>query len=223
MSNNNEGFLNKKVALVGGVIGIVVSCLAVFTFFTGITSFNLLTNKRQANSQQDTAEPQSAPIFTTAPEILINELEPTPRGIRNPSGIIPAGEIIIVDDFSLVVKPSFKIDEGWEGETLIYIEIVVSNISNRSRLFSYDRPQSLSMKDNLGNSFRPFDNSSDFYQSFQFSFDSGATVTFESAYNAHGKLQIPVFEGEIASGASQLIVSFDGFGSFTGFEISIDL
>lgn len=152
-----------------------------------------------------------------------NEPTPTPFGLTNPTGIVPAGQTVIMDGFSLVVKPSFKIKEGGKSKTLIYIEMVVTNISGRSRLFSYNRPLSLSMKDNLGTIYQPFDNASDFYQAFQFSIDDGKTVSFESAYNAHSAHQIQVFEGVIPPGANQLIITFVGFGPFSGFEVSLDL
>lgn len=216
-----------SVGMIATVIGILVSCITIFSFVTGIVSLNLFGKSENSNTQRaEEYVPSSAEEPNTQPEFSSNESSqstPVISGIRNPTGRIAAGELIIVDDFSLIVKPSFVIDEGWEGETLIYIEIVVTNLSNKSRLFSYNRPNSLSLKDDLGNSFSPFDNASDFYQSFQFSFNSEKSVTFESAYNAHGELQIPVFEGEIASGASQLMVVFNGFGPFSGFEVSIDL
>ena len=155
-------------------------------------------------------------------------LTPTPMGIRNPSGVIPAGKTIIVNDMALVVEDSYSVkvspfaDLVGNATPYIHIELIVQNLSGRTRLFSWIRPESLILKDDLGNVYNPVDTGPSFYRTLQVSLDSGDTQHFSSSSGA-GFSAIPIYEGPIAPGASQIIIEFNGFGPFSGFEVSIDL
>jgi hypothetical protein len=156
----------------------------------------------------------------------VSEPHSTPEriGIKNPSGVVKAGETILMGDFSLVVRPSFEIKQSRGGIPTLYIKMVVTNLADNTKLFSYNRPGAFYVKDNLGETFTPFDNASSFYQTFHSSIDPGKFVNFESAYNAHGVYQIPAFNlSSLTEGATQIIITFDAFGPFSGFSVAIDL
>ena len=132
---------NKTLAVIGGILGMLVSCITILAFVTGRQ--NLPEMIRTDNNRLTVLSPSPVKISTTEPESTV-----TPIGIRNPQGIVPSDVPIIVDDYSLLF------DEYKTEGVSISISIVVRNIGSRQRTFRYTA-NSVVLKDDVGNIYAP--------------------------------------------------------------------
>jgi hypothetical protein len=232
MSSNE----NKSLKTIGIIIGIAVSCITIFTFITGVASLNLLRQKNEpsyesSSEQQVTSPDTNIPGFISTPE-----LPPTPFGLYNPSGAIEPGQPIIVDDYQLYLdENSFELYTGIGGPNIL-VNIAVKNLSNNSKIFRYT-PSSIKIKDDTGRIYdyiegRHCDSASPYIETKAiqlqpgesikiYSFDSG-TSNWWWCKNSHPEL-LPWYEGDISGDANYIIVEFNGFGPFSGFEVQIPI
>ncbi len=149
--------------------------------------------------------------------------DPTPIPDTNPAGPVHAGQTIIMDGIALTVKDDFRIETASYG-TRIYVSFFVQNTGTRTRMLSYQR-SSIGMMDNLGNNYPAHEHwAEDLYEILQISLDPGKTYEFNSGPTFSVSNTIfQFFTGPIAPQATKIIVTFDGFGPFTGIEVEIDL
>ncbi len=165
------------------------------------------------------------------------EPSPTVHGVQNPSGIIPAGMPVIIDDFVLVVdKSGMTIDGEFVG-----FEIQLKVIGEESRLFRYNAA-ALQLKDDLDNYYDFYYNisfsnkckESDIYNPKQIQMEPNSEIIIEphssmmyASYfwwcleNHH--TDIPGYKAIIPPNAKSLFLEFNGFGPFTDFSYEFKL
>lgn len=207
------------------IVGIIVTVVGglILANLTGEKSTTPVVEAPVSSAAEVVAE---SPVEAEAPAVA--EAAPTMTGVRNPSGVIPAGTKIIVDDLMLVVEDKYKLDTATISKGNIIFYLAVQNISDRQKLFSYTN-DSIRIKDNLGNTYQPDlgwdDEAKIMYTVKQDSIEPGEAFSIFSfdVTSALAVERIPWYKGPIASGASQLIIEFDGFGPFSGFSCAIDL
>jgi len=222
MSNPSDNSLGKTIALIGGIIGILVSCIVIFTFVTGVDSLNTLNPKagdNENNSNNVGVNPTNPPdTFTTSSDYV----DPTPSGIRNPTGPVPAGVPVLAEDFSLIVEDDYKI---LTADQEIVITILVKNIGNRKHLLNYTR-SAVALKDDAGQSYSyRLSQSSDLYVDLQKDIEPNEVFRIKGTpfYGTDSPEWLPTFQGPISAQAKKLIVVFNGFGPFNGVEVEMDL
>jgi len=121
MSSSNK---NSTLAIVGTIIGIVVSCIAIFTFITGVSSLNLFVQVNQP-SYQEPSQPEVSP--NTNPPIQPN-VQPNEPVVPQATPQIPSPHIY---NFSACTNPcdgSNSTRNFSEALTKIYLQWDYENI-----------------------------------------------------------------------------------------------
>ncbi len=141
----------------------------------------------------------------------------TSQGESHHSGPFKMGEPIPASDFSLVVDDfSVKSDK-------IYLTLVVQNVDSAKHVFRYQRG-AISVKDDLGNVYKPEYLSTGLYEDVQVEIGPGEAVSFRSTFaGSGGSRVIARYVGVIPSEASKLIIDFKGFGPYEDVSVEIDL
>ena len=125
------------------------------------------------------------------------------------------------------VDPNFELLQASEGKPTVQIavSITVENRSDQTQLFTFTR-SAISLKDDLGN---VYDYASgkqpDLNAVQQVQIAASETLMWSGAliFNPLDTASLPAFAGPVNPGASQLILSLEGFGPYNGVEIFIDL
>jgi hypothetical protein len=142
-------------------------------------------------------------------------------------GRYSAGTPVCVDELVLTVDP----DAIHLFDNRIEINLVIKNIAAQSKIFRY-APSSINIYDDVGNNYVPIDEctSVDFNTTEQVQIKEDQSQKFSSGgigspYCAGfvGGWVLPTYSAEIPTNANEIIISFDGFGPFSGMEIVIDL
>jgi hypothetical protein len=198
-----------------------------------------LNNGRSTSTTAPTDAPVETPIaaptdmdtptHTAAPtDTIVPATAPTiEEGIRNPSEPVPAGTSVLSDALALGVDPNFELLQASEGKPTVQIavSITVENRSDQTQLFTFTR-SAISLKDDLGN---VYDYASgkqpDLNAVQQVQIAASETLMWSGAliFNPLDTASLPAFAGPVNPGASQLILSLEGFGPYNGVEIFIDL
>lgn len=210
---------------------------------TGSTSQEVLNSTNTIEPLQTKALSSTIQSSTSMPTELLPSatftIVPTPtvHGVQNPSGIIPAGMPVIIDDFVLVVdKSGMTIDGEFVG-----FEIQLKVIGEESRLFRYNAA-ALQLRDDLGNYYDFYYNisfsnkckESDIYNPKQIQLEPNSEIVIEphssmmyASYfwwcleNHH--TDIPGYKAIIPQNAKSLFLEFEGFGPFTDFSYEFKL
>lgn len=161
------------------------------------------------------------------PQIVV--ASPTPEAL--PSGLIPAGQAIIYDGWSLTVSREIEIDtydDNW-GPTLY-----LRNLGDSERVFRFTNA-GVTARDDLGNVYPPGghrDCEEVYNQVKNLSVRGGDMETIQSSDYPHSVPAQPgcgepdaiqMFDGMIPLEASSLILHFEQFGPFDGVDVVIDL
>lgn len=173
----------------------------------------------QANLDETFIPTESVPTEVVIP--------PTPIGIQNPTGLIPAQETIYVDGLTLIVEDRFEAENDIIYGDLITIYLIVQNMSTRQKLFSYTNG-SVRLLDDLGNEYAFVLSTNEqhlIYDIKQQTLDPNETLSIFSfdSTSAGTISRLPYYRGPIFPGASRLIIEFNGFGPFSGFSCFIEL
>lgn len=227
MSSNNSSI----VKTLATIAGLVVSCIAIFTFITGYSTLRDMFNS--TNNNPNTSN--NSPVMQPAQQQEVDTPTTGPFGIRNPSGTIQAGNTIIVDDLALNVEPENAFSTGSD---YIRLQFYVENISAQKKLFRFT-PNSISLIDDVGNTYdvtfkyNVNCHTSDLSKIRQVSIASGREITFKSAGENDGnwwcssvstsQSSLPMYTGPISISAKKLYIVFNGFGPFSGFQVEIIL
>jgi hypothetical protein len=222
MSNSSDNSLGKTIALVGGIIGILVSCIAVFTFVTGVDSLNIL-NTKAGDTGNDYSTIEVNPTSPSEPVTTSSAYaDSTPSGIRNPTGPVPAGVPVLAEDFSLIVENDYKI---LTADQEIVITILVKNVGNRKHLLNYTR-SAISLIDDTGQSYTyRLSQGSDLYVNLQKDIEPNEVFSIQGTpfYGTDSPEWLPTFQGPISAQAKKLIVRFNSFGPFNSVEVELEL
>lgn len=203
MSSNNKIF---NLATIGGIAALVISCIGIFTFVTGVTSLNLF------NQSSGTPLPGKTTIVV---------------GCVSLPGRYDAGTPVCIDGLTMTVDSnSLRVLDGY-----IQISLNVKDTGSQNTNFRY-AANSITIFDDVGNSYAPVDEctSADFTTTKQIQikrgqsqqFLSGGTSTPYCAGSAD-KWILPTYSAAIPANASKIILSFNSFGPFNGIEIAIGL
>ncbi len=137
--------------------------------------------------------------------------------LSDKNGSIKLGEAVPAGNFSLVVE-----DFSARSDT-IYLTLIVQNVDTAKRIFRYKR-SAISVEDDLGNVYKPEYGSTGLYEDVQVEIEPGDAVPFRSTFaGSRGSRVLPRYAGVIPSEASNLLVTFDGFGPYQGTTIEVDL
>jgi hypothetical protein len=215
MSNEKEGKIDFKS--IGGLIGIVVSVIAIFTFITGISSLDLLANKNKPDSRSPYSPNESSNPSNTIPtEISAFEAPiPTLIGIYNPVGVVQSDMPIYVDGLALIYRNIEAIGTG--GDNIIRLELYVKNTGEKNRIFRYVGA-SVIFRDDVGNTYQQLDRCGGVYDALQLNVDVG-----QSQLVTTNRCSAFYFIGTIAQQAKSIFIGFKDFGPFTDFEIEVKL
>jgi hypothetical protein len=232
MSSNG----NSTLKVVGIISGIIVSCIAIFTFITGVASFNLLKQRDKPTTESPTEQQNAAPNTNNPVIVSTPENTPTPFGIYNPTGTIEAGQPIIVDNYQLYLDGnSFELNNEW-GTPYILVKLAIKNLSNNSRIFRYTA-SSVIIKDDTGKIYdylegQQCDSASPYIETKALQIQPGESIEIGSYWSypsawwwcLKGSPEIlPWYEGDISANAQYIIFEFNGFGPFSGFEVRIPI
>ncbi len=162
-------------------------------------------------------------FFRTAPSNptdFVPQNASSPRTVRNPSEPVPAGTIILAEEFSLMVENRYEI----VGNDII-IFMVIENLSNNPKLFRY-RNSSIILKDDARNIYRSTVEGENFSAVKQFSFGPGEILSMDSTcHDTLYKLPqcIPRYLGPIKSEANKIRVTIEQLGPFNEIVVEIEL
>lgn len=234
MSSNNNSSLLKVVEIIGGII---VSCIAIFTFITGVTSLNMFKPRDKPTAEAFTEQQNASPNINDPVVVSAPENTPTPFGIYNPVGEIEAGQPIIVDNYQLYIdRNSFNlVIDDLSGGPYILLKLAVKNLSNNNRIFRYT-VNSITISDDTGRiySFVPnyqCDSGSPIEtkplqiqpgESIEISSCSSSPSSWWWCLSNHPEL-LPWYEGDISATAQYIYFEFNGFGPFSGFKVRIPI
>lgn len=167
------------------------------------------------------------------------ESTPTIQGIRNPSGVVPLGEPIIVDGFQLYVDAnSFEIvNDSLVGGPYLRVSFAVKNVDEIKRVFRF-APSSVTIRDDAGKVYqfiqtsRNCDSATPYMETKAVELQPGESVVIGShrsgtsaqnwCFSNYPQL-MPWYEGTIPAEATRIIFDFKGFGPFEGFSIEIPI
>ncbi|MCB0256688.1 MAG: hypothetical protein KDI55_23455 [Anaerolineae bacterium] len=144
----------------------------------------------------------------------------TPRGVRNPTGPVPAGTTILADDYALVVH-DVQVNSAFPD--YLQLELVVTNLDSQAHLLRFQR-SAITLRDDLGNVY-PFGNPTEqIYENLQREIAAGQTVVFKSTRGFDwGSHVLGSYRGPVPPSASTLYIDFNGFGPFDGITVAYDL
>lgn len=216
---------NSNIVTIATIAGLIVSCIAIFTFVTGYSTLrDIFSPPISGNSQPDTQtyDETNSPSSTSFPT---NESQQKPFSIpgavTNPSNgaIISSNSPIVVDDYLLNYGHNFEI-----GSSCINLgNFFIKNLSQRQRAFSY-MYASVSLSDDAGNTY-PIKSTNDVYELM--TLNIGASDDGEIGWatgcgcNCFGTGF--TYEGKLAPNANSLIITFDNFGVFSGFSLEVQI
>lgn len=177
-----------------------------------------------------TSTPTSTNTVTTTPTLSAFATLAVPT---KPSGLLPAGLPVVVDDLSLLVAPS---DVSLDNN-LLRLQVHLTNQSASQQWVTY-APNSISIRDNTG-------------KNYAFAYGDGKAACKKPSVSMKKTIMIepgnelvlqplsakeagawclrdqdsvlPFFAGPLTSGAHTLIITFNGLGPFEGFSIEINL
>jgi len=142
------------------------------------------------------------------------------RMVSNPSEPVPAGTLILVDNFSLMVENRYEL----VGNDIM-VFVVIQNLSDKPHLFRY-RNSSLVLKDNLHNIYRQTPKEHIISAVKQLSFGPGEILSMDpTCHDTLYKLPqcIPRYVGPIKAEATKILVKFEELGPFDEVVVEIDL
>lgn len=164
------------------------------------------------------------------------DLTPTPYGIQNPSGTIPAGTPIIVGDYEMVIDDkNVTYEDGIMG-----FDIFITNTSpSKNKLFRFNAA-AMKLTDDMGNVYEPLIGrnkciEADLYKPKQIMLKpnekkqiylaGGIQWTSYSWWCLEGHPDyIPGYSaGQIPLNVNSMYLEFDGFGPFSGFRYEFEL
>jgi len=182
----------------------------------------LLEERQNSDYGNDSGEVDAPapPEGGTAPQIAINT--PTPESL--PTEPVKAGTPIIFEGWSMTVAPEI-ISRG--GGTW-GIKIFIRNLGETRRVFRYTMA-SITVRDNIENTYEYADSEVYEYHNIVRNINIPGQASKElisgSDYTRYWHFDdyIQSWAEPIPLEASQIIISFDGFGPFTGVEVIIDL
>ncbi len=227
MSNANKSGDNRLFQLMIVLITAVVGPLVVF----------FITNEVKSNQAPTPVQATAAPTVivvtaTNSPAGQVNPT-PTPAGITNPKGTLPAGTVALVDNLQLWIDPN---DLQVVGPT-IGLKIHIHNLDNARRTITYTTG-SVMLQDGSGNPYEPYIGDkkqlckkTDVGLQKTVQVDPGQELVLQSPSLADygqwcditaGQI-LPLFKGPLADGASVLRVMIQKMGPFDGFTIEIKL
>lgn len=153
-------------------------------------------------------------------------LEPvttTPTEESLPTSPVPAGQPITYDGWAITVSKEIVIDYEAFG-----VKFIVRNLGESDRVFRYQLA-SVTLTDDLGNSYMPTDDSlceEHMYITKNLSIDgddSENIYTPSGFRNCHDDYGLTQFTGPIAIDAQQIFVHLENFGPLSGVSFVIDL
>ena len=216
---------NNSLKAIGAIVGIIVSCIAIFTFVTGYSTLREMFNSPdEINNKPDIqfdSQTDNQPSITYPTSEPQQETFSIPGAITNPSNgmIVPSTSPIVVDDYLLNYGHNFEI-----GSSCINLgNFFIKNLAQRPRAFSY-MYASVSLTDDVGNAY-PIKSTNDVYELM--TLNIGESDDGEIAWatgcgcNCFGTGF--TYEGTLAPNADSLILSFDNFGVFDGFSIEVKI
>ena len=183
-----------------------------------------LNNGRSTSTTPPTTVPSDPPPPTDAPTAA-----PTVEdGVRNPVEPVPAGTPVLAGNLALGLDPDFELLQTVDGSkpaVRIAVGITVENRGHQSQLFTFTR-NAITLKDDLGNTYayasgKPLELNA----TQQIQIAAGETLEFTGTliFDPANPASLPAFEGPVDPGASQLTLTFEGFGPYNGLEIFLDL
>ncbi|KXK13697.1 MAG: hypothetical protein UZ14_CFX002001550 [Chloroflexi bacterium OLB14] len=216
---------NNSLKTIGTVIGIIVSCIAIFTFVTGYSTLREMfsspdENNNQSNTQPNNQTDNQSPITypTSEPQ---QESFSIPGAVTNPSNgmVVPSTSPIVVDDYLLNYGNNFEI-----GSSCINLgNFFIKNLTQRQRAFSY-MYASVSLTDDIGNVY-PIKSTNDVYQLMTLNVESSddGEIGWATGCGCNCFGTGFTYEGTLSPNANSLILSFDNFGVFDGFSIEVNI
>jgi len=214
---------NSNIKTLATIAGLIVSCIAIFTFVTGYSTLrDMFSSSNESYTQPDT---QSTNQSNNQPSVTLPTNDPQsysiPGAITNPSRgmIVRSTSPIVVDDYLLNYGHNFEI-----GSSCINLgNFFIKNLSQRQRAFSY-MFASISLADNVGNVY-PIKSTNNVYQLN--TLNIGASKDGEAGWatgcgcNCFGTGF--TYEGTLSPNANSLILTFDNFGVFDGFSMEVQI
>ncbi|HAF49036.1 MAG TPA: hypothetical protein DCL08_07335 [Anaerolineaceae bacterium] len=188
----------------------------------------ILLEERQDSANGNVSGEVDAPAppeSDTAPQIAINT--PTPESL--PTEPVKAGTPITYEGWSMTVHPEIiSCDPGGDFHSWGF-KIFIRNLSETGRFFRYTMA-GINIRDNIGNTY-DYAKGNSIYEylndvkNLNVPGESSATISSgrDSTRYFSRNNNIQAYVGSIPLEASQMIISFDNFGPFTGVEVIIDL
>ena len=146
---------NSNIKRFATVAGLIVSCIGIFTFFTGYSNlrdmFGSSDERTSANQNVNSSGSQSDEVSVVFPtDTPAPEPYSISGAVMDPSygSVISSDSPIVVDDYLLTYRHDFYIHSSCINLGDFYIK----NLADRKRVFSY-MFSSVSIKDDLGNSY----------------------------------------------------------------------
>lgn len=216
---------NSNIKTITTVAGLIVSCIAIFTFVTGYSTLrDMFSSQNSDNNQPDTQtynepNPPSSNSFPTSEP----QQEPfsIPGAVTNPSNgtIVSSTSPIVVDDYLLNYGHNFEI-----GSSCINLgNFFIKNLSQRQRAFSY-MYASVSLSDNAGNTY-PIKSTNDVYKlmTLNIGVSDDGEIGWATGCGCNCFGTGFTYEGTLSPSANSLIITFDSFGVFDGFSIEVNI
>lgn len=215
---------NSNIKTIATVAGLLVSCIAIFTFVTGYSTLRDIVNSPSSNNNQSDTQTYNEPnsssnsFPTSEPQ---QEPFSIPGAVTDPSNgmVVSSTSPIVVDDYLLTYGHNFEI-----GSSCINLgNFFIKNLSQRQRAFSY-MFASISVTDDVGNTY-PIKNTPNVYElntlNIGPSRDEQAGWATGCGCNCFGTGF--TYEGALSPNANSLILTFDNFGVFDGFSMEVQI
>ena len=173
--------------------------------------------------------PTLTPTVPTATNTALPS--PTPAGTMNPQGLIPAGSIVVANDYSLGVEST---DIRLENDT-IALNFHIRNLSSKIQTFVY-AAQAITVKDDTGRVYEVlFGEKKDTCRkqdlqilkkvelkpNQEVTIHSVTTKEMGKWCSRDSNQLVPLYAGPVNDNVKSLFVMFSGFGPFTGFSYEI--
>lgn len=215
---------NLSIKTIATIAGLIVSCIAIFTFITGFSTLRDMFSSPSSDDNQPETQtynepsPQSNLFPTNEPQ---QEPLSIPGAVMNPSNgeVISSTSPIVVDDYLLNYGHNFEI-----GSSCINLgNFFVKNLSQRQRAFSY-MYASVSLSDNAGNTY-PIKSTNDVYElmTLNIGVSDGGEIGWATGCGCNCFGTGFTYEGTLSPSANSLIITFDNFGVFHGFSIEVNI
>lgn len=214
---------NSSIKTIATIVGLIVSCIAIFTFVTGYSTLRDMFNPPSSDNNQPDSQTDNN---SNSPPNSFPTSEPQQESFSIPGAVYPSnGEIvqstspIVVDDYLLNYGHNFEI-----GTSCINLgNFFIKNLSQRQRAFSY-MFSSVSLSDDAGNVY-PIKSTNNVYELM--TLNIGASDDGEIGWatgcgcNCFGTGF--TYEGTLSPSANSLILTFDNFGVFSGFSLEVQM